>query len=227
MRSSIAATLAVAAAVLPAGTVSGGAQPDSRDAARFLATVVRQLAANDYADAWQTLHPVDQALVPFRLYVDCESADPVQGSLLSIRTTNIGRERVPLTSNGPIVPSVVVRFRLLLAGPAVPAGVPVHVRAHAILVAGRWRWMLPPKRIAVDSHGCHLARPPKPPPRARGGGRLPSPTQSEGECADDHAHKAAEYAHDQGEEHAHEPAEGQRANARWFANSRLPSRPRR
>jgi hypothetical protein len=38
----------------------------------------------------------------------------------------------------------------MLAGPAVPAGVPVHVRAHAILVTGRWRWMLPPARIAAD-----------------------------------------------------------------------------
>src|SRR5262249_25692364 len=77
----LALSLLAVAAAAQVGTASDSTKPSSRDAARFLATVVRQLAASDYAAAWLTLHPVDQALVPFEQYVACESAHPVSGRL--------------------------------------------------------------------------------------------------------------------------------------------------
>lgn len=141
------------------GTAVAGrsAPPTSRDAARFLTTVIRQLAANDYADAWRTLHPVDQALVPLNAYVECESKSPVPGRPISTRTLSIGHEPVALTTSRPIVPSIVVRFRLLIAGPGPFADVPVQVRAHAILFQGQWRWMLPPARLIADQ-SCAASR---------------------------------------------------------------------
>ena len=132
------------------GAAGASAQPTSRDAGFFLATVVRQLAANDYADAWQTLHPVDQALVPRNAYVACESASPIPGRLVSVRILSSRRELVALTLSGPIVSSVLVRLALLIADPAAPPGVRVRVLAHAILVHRRWRWMLSPARLAAD-----------------------------------------------------------------------------
>ena len=116
-------------------------------AARFLSKVVRQLAANDYTDAWQTLHPIDQALVPLDVYVACESASPVAGHIASIRAQSIGRAEVSLTLAGPVVPSYIVQFAVVIVGYEMPVGTHVTVRAHAILVGEQWRWMLPPARV--------------------------------------------------------------------------------
>ena len=145
-----AVVLAIAASP---GAAHAAAPGDPREAARFLTNIVRQLAANDYTDAWKSLHPLDQALVPRSAYVACESAVPVPGHLASIRTQGIGRERVSLTTGGRLVASVVVRFSVVIAGFAEPDGVPVTVRAHAILVGGKWRWMLSPARL-VSLRGC-------------------------------------------------------------------------
>lgn len=141
----IVAALALSSVV---GTSAGAAafgRADARQAPRFLASVVRLLAANRYAEAWTTLDPVDQALVPRANYVACESAHPVPGRLLSIRTLSVGRERVAITTAGPVVASIAVRFAVVIAGPGAPVRVPVL--AHAIDVAGRWRWMLPAARL--------------------------------------------------------------------------------
>ena len=60
----------------------------------FLEGVVRQIARNDYATAWQTLEPAQQRLVPVGGYVRCESASPIPGHLASIRVLRSFDERV-------------------------------------------------------------------------------------------------------------------------------------
>lgn len=155
-----AATLAAVVLAIAAspGAAHAAAPGDRREAARFLATVVRQLAANDYAHTWKSLHPVDQALVPRNAYVACESAVPVPGHLASIRTLSIGREHVQLTTGGSTAASVVVRFSVVIAGFSEPDGVHVTVRAHAIRVGGKWRWTLSParNRLVAELRRTHL-----------------------------------------------------------------------
>jgi hypothetical protein len=122
----------------------------------FLSHVVRQIAANQYAAAWQTLDPADQARVPLRAYVRCESASPIPGRLVSLRILRTGSERVTVVPGKPQRSSVAVTFALRIAGAPVPRGVRVVLTAHALRHGSSWRWMLPPKRLPLYDGTCGL-----------------------------------------------------------------------
>ena len=72
----------------------------SRSAVAFLSGVVRRLAANDYATAWDTLVPAQQRLVPRGAYVRCESQSPIPGRLTALVPLAVRDElvRVPGTT---------------------------------------------------------------------------------------------------------------------------------
>jgi hypothetical protein len=159
----LAAFVAVAAGAAFA-TVSVAAVTQSGrtlgDPVVFLKGVVRQIAGNDYAGAWQTLAPVQKRLVPEREYVRCESASPIPGRLASINVLRTYEEPVVVagTGAGP-VPARAVTFRLTITEPALRQSVVVTHTVHAVAAGGRWAWILPPARFELHRSGTCGARP--------------------------------------------------------------------
>jgi hypothetical protein len=145
MRTTIGLLAAAATAA-----VLGFAWPRSSFAespARFLAGVIRLLAANRYEEAWSSLSPVDQSIAPRAVYVACESQSPIPGHLASLRVLRIGRDRI----------GVAVTFALRIAGGAPPAVERVVVTVHAVRNGHRWAWILPAARRALYRSGCGLS----------------------------------------------------------------------
>jgi hypothetical protein len=144
-----------ALAVLLAAAAIGGiaALPQASSPARatrpagataFLAGVIRLIAANHYAQAWQTLDPTDQRIAPEDAYVACESQTPIPGTLVSLRTLRVRPERIGIAAT----------FALRISGAALPEGVRVVLTAHAVDADGRWAWILPRSRRALYRSGC-------------------------------------------------------------------------
>jgi hypothetical protein len=144
-----AAALGLATALLVgAGTASSAPKPHGSPV-RFLARIVRLLAANRYAEAWKWLDPADQKLAPEPVYVACESLSPVPGRLVSLHPLHVGRDRL----------GVAVRFRLEIAEDGIPQVTTVVLAAHAVVAGRRWAWILPPARRALYRQGCGLGSP--------------------------------------------------------------------
>jgi hypothetical protein len=155
----VAATTALAqggrnpAAVTRGGTASA---LGSRSPVAFLSGVVRQLAANDYARAYETLVPAQQRLVSRSAYVACESRSPIPGKLTSLKLLAVRDElvKVPGTSGAPTV-STAVTFALRITGDGGEPAVDVRLTAHALRLSSGFAWMLPGARLALHrSPGC-------------------------------------------------------------------------
>ena len=144
-----------------ADALYGPQSPGSATA--FLARTIRLLAANDYAAAWSRLDPMQQVLVTRDAYVRCESATPIPGRLARIDVLRVRREQIVVPGAGrPARPSIVATFRVAIARRSGEAPVVVRVTAHALYEEGRWTWMLPRERLALDRSGrCGASRAPR------------------------------------------------------------------
>src|SRR5207249_53417 len=100
------------------------------DPVTFLKGVVRQIAANDYARAWQTLAPAQQRLVSKGEYVRCESASPIPGHLASIRVVRSVSERLTVAGEAKTVQARAVTFRLKIADHGLGESVVVTHTVH-------------------------------------------------------------------------------------------------
>jgi len=166
------ATLAVAAvAAIAAGAVligsrggSGSTAQPKDDPVEFLKVVLGQIVRNDYADAWQTLHPAQQRVVSQRDYVRCELQTKIIGHLDSLTLVRAFDDPV-LVAGGGVRPveSKVATFRLRLSEPGVGVITFTH-SVHAVAVGGHWRWILTPHRYELYRlGGCSQAPPPASP----------------------------------------------------------------
>ncbi len=156
----IAVAIAAAdAAVLARG--AGAARPP--EAATFAERVVRLVAANRYAEAWQRLYPAHQQLAPQPEYVRCELLSPIPGRLRSVRILHVRNERVHVPGEAEPVDGAAVKVRLVITG---LADVVVTHTLHAVRVDGRWAWILPQSRYSQYLYG-HC---PDGPPSFRGAG---------------------------------------------------------
>jgi hypothetical protein len=135
-------------------TVATRAQPTFRGTPDgFLTRVVELLVANRYAQAWQTLNPIDKTAVARKVYVACESAAPVRGRLVSIRVLHVRPQRIRVAPEQQPTTSTEVTFALRMASPDSVTG--VKVVAHAVEAHGRWTWILPPARLRMyRQHRC-------------------------------------------------------------------------
>jgi hypothetical protein len=146
-----ASTLAVAA-IGPASRGRGpgsSAVPAARDPVAFLRTVVRQIAANDYATAWRTLHPAQQRVAPLAEYVGCEQESPIPGRLTSMRVLRVAQERLRIPGTAAATPVKAVTLRLRIEDRALKASVVIVHTVHAVRVAHRWAWTFPPARYRL------------------------------------------------------------------------------
>jgi hypothetical protein len=129
----------------------------------FLKSVVRQIVSNDYEHAWLTLHPAQQQLVPQADYVRCELQSPVAGRLAWIRIVRVRDARFAVGGLNRVVTGKAVTLRIKLTDDDTGSSVVVTHTAHAVAVAGRWRWILPAERIGLySSSACAPEAPPSP-----------------------------------------------------------------
>jgi hypothetical protein len=138
-----------AAAVVVAGLAAVPATAARPAASTFIKGVVRQIVRNDYAHAWLTLHPAQQQLVPKDDYVRCELQSPVAGRLVWIKVVRVANARFKVGGVTGSVAGKAVTVRIKLADDVAGETVVVTHTAHAVLVGGRWRWILPAERIGI------------------------------------------------------------------------------
>ena len=135
-------------------TRSHAARGPHDDPRAFAEHVVRLIAANRYAEAWNTLNPVDQRVAPRTEYVGCESRTPILARLREVRALGTADDSVGL-GDGTFVRSKAVAVRIAFAGD--DSFVITH-SVHLVAVHGRWTWVLPPWRYRSfrDDH-CPVA----------------------------------------------------------------------
>jgi hypothetical protein len=139
---------------------SAAAAPPKDDPVVFLRGIVRGIASNEYDRIWPSLHPAQQRVATRGLYVRCEESDPVAGRLERIEVVRALNQRITVPGAGAgLVDSKAVTFRLKLTdGTGETTGV---VTAHAVAVAGHWRWILTRSRFEVYRSGsCPITAPP-------------------------------------------------------------------
>ena len=157
----------VVLAAIAAGTafatmsVAGVSRQDRSlgDPVVFLKGVVRQIAGNHYARAWQTLAPAQQRLVPKGEYVRCESASPIPGRLAWIKVVRTYEEPVEVAGAAATVSAKAVTFRLKITNAVLHDSVVVTHTAHAVPAGTRWAWILPPDRFQLHRSGTCGAKP--------------------------------------------------------------------
>src|SRR5215210_1855018 len=120
-----------------------GSGDDLGDPASFLTTVVEQIAGNDYADAWLSLHPAQKLVADREAYVACESQSPIPGKLASVNVLSVSDEQVRVAGEGTSAGKA-VRLKLSIGGLGGDPVVVTHT-GHAVAVAGNWTWILPPE----------------------------------------------------------------------------------
>jgi hypothetical protein len=136
------ATVAVARALQPV--------PQLGDPVAFLRTTVAQIAANDYAGAWETLVPAQQKLVPRSRYVRCESASPIPGKLTSLRVLGVRDAQIEVGGAEGRSAARAVTFRIVITEPTLHESVAVVHTVPAVRAGDRWAWILPVKRLEID-----------------------------------------------------------------------------
>ena len=155
----VIATGTAFATIAVAGVSEHGASRG--DPVAFLKSVVRQIASNQYASAWQTLAPGQQRLVPQGEYVRCESSSPIPGRLEWIRVVRSYDEPVAVAGLGQsLVAAKAVTFRLKISEPALHDSVVLTHTVHAVPAGERWAWILPPDRFQLHRSGTCGGGPP-------------------------------------------------------------------
>jgi hypothetical protein len=141
------------AAALAAGLVLGfarGSGDGPGDPAAFMTELFEEIAGNDYATAWQTLHPAQQRVATRADYVACESQSPIPGKLASVTVVDVADEDVQVAGAGT-ASGKAVRVKLAITGLGDPV-VLTHT-GHAVAVDDHWTWILPPERFAEYEAG--------------------------------------------------------------------------
>jgi hypothetical protein len=133
---------------VPAWTLLDPA-PTRRDAAIFLAEVVRQVAANDYTVAWQSLYPPHQVIAPLDTYLSCELKSPIPGHLARLKLIHTWWASVRVAGLQQRQRGVRAKFMLRISDPALGAAVELRPTFAALWIGWRWAWMLPPARYQM------------------------------------------------------------------------------
>ncbi|HEY8406603.1 MAG TPA: hypothetical protein VIK66_01370 [Gaiellaceae bacterium] len=137
MRVLLAAFAAVA--ITGCGASSSGTPKD--DPKQAAVKVLNQIVHNHYTEAWDDLHPTDQAVAPRDEYVNCESRSPVIAVPLTVRALRVKDESIGL-GDGTFVDSKAVALRLGFEG-----GFAVTHTVHLVASHGSWKWILPSWRF--------------------------------------------------------------------------------
>ncbi len=102
---------------------------------------MRLIVENRYAEAWETLNPVDRSVAPKSEYVRCENRSPFTATFVRARLGHVGDESVGL-GDGRFVDSKAVEVLVTLRAAGTPRFVVRHT-VHVVAADGEWSWILP------------------------------------------------------------------------------------
>jgi hypothetical protein len=158
----VALASGVATVVAAGSSGPSGSRAGLGDPVAFLKRVVREIAANQYGRAWETLDPVQQALVPKTEYVRCEWLSPIRGRLTSIQVIALRDQPIRVAgSDANLVQSKAVTLRLTITGSLPGERTVITDTAHAVSADDRWAWILPSERLALHLSGtCRASETP-------------------------------------------------------------------
>jgi hypothetical protein len=144
------------AAVLFVGALSAGcggsgnsggagspAATGGQSAAAFIRGVTTQFSLGQSGRLWDTLHPADQAVVSRTRYMACQSNSGFD--LKKIKVLDSYAD--PIDIAGKTTPATAVSVRTTADDGVTTATV------HAVLLQGKWRWVLSPADYAAYQHG--------------------------------------------------------------------------
>jgi hypothetical protein len=131
----------VLAALLGAGCMGDDEAAPDDDPGLFMSRLVREIGANRYDEAWETLHPTHQQVAPRAEYVACEQRNPVVGSVSEVRVLSVRDAAVRVAGEREEAPGKAVRIRLTVRVPDVDEPDRVTETFHAVEVDDRWAWI--------------------------------------------------------------------------------------
>ncbi len=152
----VAAVALLAALATPAATTAHGARA-AGDPGRFLVRMIEDKSAGRYAEAWRSLYPLHQQLVPRYEYVACERRMPFPGRLVAVRILRVASGPVSVAGISRPVAGTAVTVRAVVRTPMLRDPVVVVHTFHAVPANGRWTWILSPSRFQLyRGGGCGI-----------------------------------------------------------------------
>jgi hypothetical protein len=115
------------------------------DPGLFLERVVLDMGRDDYAHAWLSLYPPHQHVAPLDEYVACELKSPLPHieAIVPLRPV---RTSFFVAGQAHKVRGAAVTLRIRFSDAATGASLELRTTLHAVPLAGRWRWILPPDK---------------------------------------------------------------------------------
>jgi hypothetical protein len=140
-RTAIAVGALAAAAALAAGCGGGGGGIES--ASSFVKRITLEFSRGQTGRLWDELHPAEQAVVSRTRFVECESNEGFV--LRKVKVLDSYRETIDVA--GTPTQSTAVSVRVTSDDGITTATL------HAVLVDGKWRWILQPADYAAYKRG--------------------------------------------------------------------------
>jgi hypothetical protein len=129
-----------AVAALAAGCGGSSKKATKEPANVFLERVLRQELAGRYDDAWETMSPAQQRLVPKDLFVRCQAGSP-RAAVVRVKTLEVRKE--------PHSTAVRLGVIIEIGGQQTPV---IHT-FHAVKIDGEWRWLLDQSQVDALAKG--------------------------------------------------------------------------
>jgi hypothetical protein len=154
----------LSAAILVAAGCGGGSQDSgapTQTPGLFMSSLIREKATGQYELAWQSLHPLHQAVAPEKAYIRCENQTVFPGHLIKVSVVQVKDEPVRIAGEQENVASKAVTLKVAVNSPGIPRPVVVTDTYHAIAVHGHWTWILTADHFAEYLAGrCPGSAPP-------------------------------------------------------------------
>lgn len=140
-RATAAAGILAAGAALVTGCGGGGSGTES--ASSFVKRVTLEFSRGQTGRLWDELHPAEQAVVTRPRFIECESNEGF--GLRKVKVLESYQETINIA--GKPTRSTAVSVRVTSDDGITTATL------HAVLVDGKWRWILQPADFAVYTRG--------------------------------------------------------------------------
>jgi hypothetical protein len=135
---------ALAAAVATGcGSSGSGSSRGTQSAADFIRQVTTQFSLGQTGPLWDTLHPADQAIVGRARYMACHTSSGFDLQKFKVLQTYPDT----VTVAGKATPSTAVSVRVTADDGVTTATM------HAVMLKGKWRWILSPTDYTAYKQG--------------------------------------------------------------------------
>lgn len=143
----------VAALLLAVVALAGCGGDESQRPGAFVTTLIQDLGAGETARAWELLHPLHQAKIPRRRYVECESKDGFGGDVTKVAVLAVKQQPATIPGQFGERPSTAVTVGVTLDVPQSNVPERFTLTAHVFDVDGKWAWVVGPVDYAAYMTG--------------------------------------------------------------------------